>query len=336
MTSYDSFRLDLRAALSAYIKDLSLVNAVLSSVDAVSVGYTISCAVVTRSPMTALDTLETFLTAKAVEEKSPGTLRTYRSYLSAFLRFAARPVQEITTQVIRDYLLFCRNRKHYKDNSLETVRRCINGFFDFCVLEELIVKNPCKRIRPIRCERKARTAMKLIELEYIRRSCRTLRERALVDFLFSTGCRVSEVCNCMLTDIDWEAKTVTVRLGKGKVTRCTFINPESEVSLRAYLASRPSPGAYLFARDRGASAGPLTPKCLQDEIRRIVSRSPKVSTHVTPHVFRHTLATVALRNGMPVEHVQRLLGHANINTTMIYADVDNDAVRLSHLRHLAS
>lgn len=336
MSSFDSFRLDLRAALGGFLKDPGLVNAVLDAVETVAQHYSVERVDPAAAfQPDALEILESYLTAKSVEEKSPGTIKTYRSYLAAFLRFAGRPVQEITAAVIRDYLLLCKNHKHYKDNSMETLRRCINGFFDFCVTEEIILKNPCKRIHPIRCEKKARSGMKLIELEYIRCSCRTLRERALVDFLYSTGCRVSEVCNCMLSDVDWENKTVTVHLGKGKVTRCTFLNPESEVSLKAYLTSRASSGAYLFTRERGSSDKPLTPKCIQDIIRRIVSRA-QISTHVTPHVFRHTLATVALHNGMPVEHVQRLLGHANINTTMIYAEVDNDDVRLSHLRHLAS
>lgn len=334
--SNDSFKLNLRAALYDFIDDTSLIDSVLQAVEKVSADYTIVSSIPSvPCRHNSLDVLDAYLTAKSVEEKSPGTIRTYRSYISAFLRFAGKSVNEITTSDIREYLLLCKNQKHYKDNSMETLRRCINGFFDFCCLEEIILKNPCKRIRPIRCEKKARTGMKLIELEYIRNSCRTLRERALVDYLYSTGCRVSEVCNVKLSDLDWENKTVIIRLGKGKVTRRTFLNPESEVSLRSYLASRASSCPYLFAREHGSSDKALTPKCIQDIIRKVVSRA-NITTHVTPHVFRHTLATVAIHNGMPVEHVQRLLGHANINTTMIYAQVDNDDVRLSHLRHLAS
>ena len=337
MNSLDSFKHELHTALKEYLPDHSLVNAILATVEHVAKGYSIIPLPQHPEPeRTYSETLEEYLTSKAVEEKSKGTLKTYRSYLSAFLRFAGKPVTEISTKDIRNYISFCKEQKHYKDNSLETTRRCINSFFDFCLTEEITRNNPCKRIKPIKHEKKSRTSMKLIELEYIRRSCRTLREKALVDFLYSTGCRVSEVSKCRVKNIDWEKKSILIELGKGKVTRTTFINTESEVSLKAYLAVRESENDYIFARDRGKSSGPLSVKCIQDIVRKVVARSGKVETHVTPHVFRHTVATVAIHNGMPVEHVQKMLGHANINTTMIYAEVGNEDVRISHQKFLAA
>lgn len=337
MNCFDSFKHELHAALREYLPDPALLSAILATVQTVAVNYVFSMLPQHPEPQPSYsETLEIYLASKSIEEKSPGTIKTYRSYLSSFFRFAGKPVTLIGTDDIRRYLSFCKEQRHYKDNSMETTRRIINSFFDFCQAEEITRANPCRRIKPIRCEKRSRTSMKLVELEHIRNSCRTLREKALVDFLYSTGCRVSEVARCRIRDIDWEKKSILVELGKGKVTRTTFINPESEVSLKAYLAARASESDFIFARERGTGAGALTAKAIQDIIRKIVSRSDRIETHVTPHVFRHTVATVAIHNGMPVEHVQKMLGHANINTTMIYAEVGNDDVRISHQRFLAA
>lgn len=178
--------------------------------------------------------------------------------------------------------------------------------------------------------------MKRIELEYIRNACTNLRDKALVDFLYSTGARVTELCYAKIENIDWEKKSLLIEHGKGDVTRFTYLNPECEVSLKAYLNSRKDNSPYIFARTRGDSSLPLTAKSIQSTIDNIVVRSGRnFSVHITPHIFRHTIATVLLRNGMPVEQVQRFLGHANINTTMIYAEVSDDVVRHSHFMYAA-
>ena len=203
-------------------------------------------------------------------------------------------------------------------------------------MESIVTINPVKRIATIKVEDSPRHAMQRTELEYLRNACLSLRDKALVDFLYSTGGRVSEVCNARITDINWEKKSVSIRHGKGNKSRLTYLNPEAEVSLKAYLASRSDSSPYIFTRIRGRSDKPLSPKAIQEAIGKIVLNSSRdFSVHITPHIFRHTIATVALRNGMPLEQVQRFLGHSKPETTLIYAEVSDDDVRRSHSMYAA-
>ena len=281
------------------------------------------------------DVLQQFIDAKSVEEKSKKTLKLYRSIVSRFLDSIPGSIASVTTADIRHYLTVCKDAGN-KNTTIGNVRRVLNGFFEWCVLEGVCTVNPVKRIAAIKQEKSPRKAMKPIELEYLRQSCQSLRDKALVDFLYSTGVRVSELCNARIDHIDWENGTVLIEHGKGDVTRFVYLNPEAEVSLRAYLASRSDDSPFIFTRSRGKSALPLNPKTVQNAIDRIVKQSGRTfSCRITPHVFRHTIATVLLRNGMPVEQVQRFLGHAKIDTTLIYAEIHDEDVRRSHSLYAA-
>ena len=320
---FDSFKTELLSLL----QDGMSVSQIIDCVEAVAVSYEIKPKQTSKYEPEAL---KMFLAAKDVEEKSSQTLKLYRSVITSFLRFVDRPVGSITTSDIREYLSHCKQSGH-KNVTIGNTRRILNGFFEWLVLEQIVAVNPVRRISAIKTEKSPRHAMKRIELEYLRNSCAAPRDKALVDFLYSTGARVSEVCNARIDDIDWEKKTVLIEHGKGDVTRLTYLNPEAEVSLRNYLSTRADDSPYIFTRTRGISPVRLTAKAIQNAINDIVSRSGRTfSVKITPHVFRHTIATILLRNGMPVEQVQRFLGHANINTTMIYAKVSDDDVRRSH------
>ena len=314
------------------LSDGMTVRQVLSCLDALSASFEIrETEQLPRDP----EILTMFLDAKYVEEKSAKTLKLYRSVISRFLRAADRPVGTIKTADIRHYLASCKQAGH-KTVTISNTRRILNCFFEWCVLEQLAPVNPVKRITPIKTEKSPRHGMKRIELEYLRNACTDLRDKALVDFLYSTGARVTELCNARIDHIDWEKKTLLIDHRKGNVSRFTYLNPECEVSLRAYLASRHDGSPFIFTRSRGSSVEPLNPKSVQNAVGRIAAGARKsLSVRITPHVFRHTIATVLLRNGMPVEQVQRFLGHANINTTMVYASVSDDDVRRSHFMYAA-
>lgn len=276
-----------------------------------------------------------FLDAKAVEEKSKRTIKLYRSVLSRFLRDIQKAVSQIDTADIRHFLASCKQKGH-KNVTLGNTRKILNCFFEWCILEGICTVNPVKRVASIKVEKSPRHAMKPIELEYLRNACESLRDKAMIDFLYSTGVRVSEFCHARIDNIDWEKKTVLIEHGKGDVTRKTYLNPKAEVSLRAYLDSRADDSPFIFARIKGKSDKPLDAKTVQDAVDRIVRAAGRsFSVRITPHVFRHTIATVLLRNGMPVEQVQRFLGHSNINTTMIYAEVRDEDVRRSHSLYAA-
>lgn len=314
------------------LSDGMTVSQILNCLDVVSASFEIREA--EQLPQDP-EVLTMFLDAKAVEEKSRNTLKLYRSVLSRFLLAMNRPVSSVATSDIRHYLSICKQAGH-KTVTISNTRRILNCFFEWCVQEQIVQANPVRRITAIKVEKSPRHGMKRIELEYLRNACSDLREKALVDFLYSTGARVTELCNARIGNIDWEKKTILIEHGKGNVSRFTYLNPECEVSLRAYLASRRDDSPYVFARVRGRSTSPLDAKSVQNAVDRIAAASGKTfSVRITPHVFRHTIATVLLRNGMPVEQVQRFLGHANINTTMVYAEVSDDDVRRSHFMYAA-
>lgn len=142
------------------------------------------------------------------------------------------------------------------------MRRIISSFYEWCVSENLITKNPTKNIKPIKSDATAREPLSPLELEYMRQACRNAREKAIIDFLYSTGCRVSEMCNAKLINIDWEKKSVFIEHGKGGYSRFVYLNAEAEVSLRAYLVSRNYQSEYIFAPARKAKLSQTTPRAI--------------------------------------------------------------------------
>jgi integrase/recombinase XerD len=149
-----------------------------------------------------------------------------------------------------------------------------------------------------------------------------------MEVLYSTGCRVSELCNLRKDDVDWTSNTVCL-FGKGKKYRLSYLNAKAEICLKNYLAERRDNCEYLIVTERGHHQ--ITPSAIQKIFRDISSElCEKVNKPITPHIFRHTTATVAIRSGMPVEDVRLLLGHSNINTTMIYAKADAADVQSNH------
>lgn len=276
-----------------------------------------------------------FIASKKVEQKSDGTLKNYALCLNNFFHTVNKSIQEITANDIRAYLYYYQEAKGVKSNTIEMMRHIFNSFFSWCFAEEYITKDPTRQIKAIKVDVKERDFLEPIELEYIRDACKNAREKAIIDFLFSTGCRVSEMCNVKMKDIDFVNNTVFIENGKGGKSRVTFINAEAEVSLKAYLKERICDSPYLFTRTRALLCDvPLNKKSVEILIRNIVARCPQITKKVTPHVMRHTAATIALRNGMPLEQVKEFLGHSNLNTTMIYAKVSKDDVKRSHEKYL--
>ena len=169
------------------------------------------------------------------------------------------------------------------------------------------------------------------ELELLRRACKTPRELAIIETLYSTGCRVSELTNIKLCDIDWEKRAVHL-VGKGKKHRDSYLNAKAEVSIGDYLLHRKYQSEYLFCNDRGG--GKTTKDNIEKIVRNIAARSEISGKHITPHVMRHTTATQALNSGMQVQDIQKMLGHSNIATTMIYAQTSIEHVAAEHKKYI--
>lgn len=169
-------------------------------------------------------------------------------------------------------------------------------------------------------------------MEYLRLACKTPRDLAILEFLYSTGARVSEPIIVKKSDIDWYDKSVSL-FGKGMKQRTSFLNAKAEVAIKRYLESRTDDNEYLFVSIKKPYKQ-LTKDAVERMVRIIANNTPQVKKKVTPHIFRHTTATTALQSGMPIADISKLLGHESIDTTMIYAKSSLEDVRTGHKKHI--
>jgi len=330
--SYECFRLDFADRLSNI--GIPQVPEILAALDAAASAYDVTRKTTDIIPADGIPpAVRMYIASKYVEHLSPGTLKLYNLRLNQFFEVVRKSLEQITANDVRVFLYQFKQKRNIKDSTLEGVRLCLNSFFEWCTQEDILIKNPVRRIPAIRVDVPERLPMTALELETVRGSCKTLREKALVDFLYSSACRVSEFCALNLSDINWQDHTIHIERGKGGKGRTTYLNPEAEISLRAYLDSRKDDSPALFVGCR-APHNRLAVKAVQNEVQKIVKRCG-INCHVTPHIFRHTAASLALQRGMPLEQVQRFLGHSRIQTTLRYAKTLSQDVHLSHSHFVA-
>ena len=212
--------------------------------------------------------------------------------------------------------------------TLDCRRTIICSYFGWMASEEYIIRNPAINIQPIKYERKHKKPMSQLELENVRLACKTKREKAIVEVLYSTGCRVTELERLNISDVNFETKEI-VLFGKGDKHRISYLNAKAEVSLKDYLNERTDSNPALFVYDRKPYSR-FKKSGIELMIRKIVERTSGVTTHVTPHIFRHTTATTAIDRGMSIVDVSKLLGHTRIETTMEYITTNSDSVKNNH------
>lgn len=327
-TNYECFRNDVVAKLVDKL-DPDQLNSVMEVIDDVAVAYDIHTkttgVIVYGNELPPVASY--FLASKQLENLSNTTIETYKNELIRFFKTVGKSVEDVTTNDVRCYLA-----KHKmngtSDRTIDLYRRILHSFFSWLVINEYIYRNPCSAISAIKYQANERQPLSGYELELIRVNCKTLREKALIDFLFSTGCRVSECAAVKLTDINWAERSVVIRHGKGDKRRVVYFNPESEVSLKMYLASRHDDCNALFVRTRQGVA-PISVRSIELEMKRI-SQRVDISVPLSPHVLRHTFATTGIRSGMPIERLQALMGHSKPDTTLIYAKLDSVDLKRSH------
>lgn len=277
--------------------------------------------------------VKNYIVCKKIEGLSDITLQTYLRTLRIFFQELRKPVEQISSNDIRVFLFKYQQQRQCSNRSLDKYRGYLSGFFVWATDEGYLLSNPMKTVPSIKYERKSRQNLTQLELEYLREACETPRERAIIDFLYSTGCRVSELAIIKLSDLDWNAKSVHL-FGKGRKHRTSFINAKAEVALQTYLETRADECDYLFVTER-KPIRQLTSNAIEKTVRAISSRvSDKIHKRVTPHVLRHTTATTALQSGMPIEDISKLLGHESIDTTMIYAHTSLESVKAGHRKHI--
>lgn len=280
-----------------------------------------------------------FFIAKSVEGLCQSSLDYYRVILRAFILQVGKHIKEIVTDDIRVYLAYKKINK-CSDNTLNNIRRTLSSFFTWCTEEGIIERNPILRIKGVRQVKKLKKPLSEDDMENLRAMTKNKRNRAIIEFLFSTGCRVSEMTNVNRADVDWVNGQVDV-LGKGRKYRTVYLSARCKITLQEYINSRTDTLEALFLSDYEGM-------CSQIKETKQLSRISKGAVeimlrnlgkkagipNVHPHRFRRTAATTALKRGMPIEQVQKMLGHESIQTTTIYAQSTNDEVKLAHEKYI--
>lgn len=273
-----------------------------------------------------------YLGAKRIDGLSQRTLTNYKYHLEMFMDRTKKPVSRITTDDIRSYITYLSETRGLKETSLQSHINTLRAFFGWLILEEKIKKNPMLKIHSLKIDKKgARQALTSEELERLRDACEGYRDKALVEFLVSTGCRLAEVAGLNYSDLNFAERSVTVH-GKGDKDRVVYFSVRARLMLQEYKRERKG-GTGLFVGSK-APYGPLKPRAIQRIIHAISERAG-LAGRVHPHLLRHTFATQALNAGMDVTAIQKLLGHEDIATTQIYAEMHDDVVKHQYNKYVA-
>lgn len=273
--------------------------------------------------------VEAFLAAKRIDGCRPKTIKGYRERLKMFMTQCSKPVQQITTDDLREYLAYLVDERHLMDNSVQAHINTLRSFFSWLVDEDNIRKSPMRKIKSLKIDKlRSRHPLTAEQLELVRDGCRGYKEKALVEFLVSSGCRVSEVAGLRVDDIDWRDRKCKV-IGKGNKERTVYFSVRAKLMLQLYIAERRG-GEALFASSR-APYEPLTDRGIEKMISKLGKRI-SMERPLYPHLMRHTFASHALNCGMELTIIQHLLGHSDPKTTLIYAEIDPIRVQYEYNR----
>lgn len=272
-----------------------------------------------------------FLSAKQVEGCSLRSINYYSSTLDNLIKDLDKPFNQIVTEDLRTYLSEYQKKNNASKQTIDNIRRILSSFFTWLEDEDYILKSPVRRIHKIKTTKQVKETYSDEALETLRDNCKTIRDLAIIDILASTGMRVGELVKLNRIDVDFINRECVV-LGKGSKERIVYFDARTKLHLQNYLNSRKDDNPALFVsllepHKRLEIAG------IEIMLRKL-GRSLEINK-VHPHKFRRTLATRAIDKGMPIEQVQKLLGHQKIDTTMEYAIVDQQNVKNSHKKYLS-
>lgn len=283
-----------------------------------------------RQPESSQDLLALFLTAKGVEGCSPKTIEYYEATLRHMDRSLAKPYTQIESDDLRRYLNDYETERGSSKVTIDNIRRIMSSFFSWLEDEDYIVKSPVRRIRRIKMAQVAKETLTDEELETLRDICENKRDLAVIDLLASTGMRIGELVRLDITDVDLHERECVVA-GKGNKQRPVYFDARAKLHLSEYLESRNDSNHALFV-SLDSTAKRVTVGGMELRLRKLGKKAGISRVH--PHKLRRTMATHAIDKGMPIEQVQKLLGHAKIDTTMCYAMVNQNNVKASHRKYL--
>lgn len=296
--------------------------------------------------------LQKFLVAKAVAGCTKKTLKAYKQGLTSIFNKIGKNVPDITADDIRLYLAIRQTRDGISKSFADTELRYLRSFYNYCLSEELITRDPTKKISKIKQDKKVKKAFTDLELEQLRGGCTNGRDKTIIEMLLSTGYRVSELANIKLSDIKGEEINI---LGKGNKERIVYLNAKAQYALNVYLNERKDKNPYLFpgGYNLGANGRPhkgaskrdwwknpslvtldkhVDNGAIESFVRKLGKKVGVENVH--PHRFRRTCATMALSRGMPLLQVSKMLGHEQLNTTQIYLDIRQEEVAAAHKKYV--
>lgn len=299
--------------------------------------------------------MKRFLAAKIAQGCSRRTIKYYKESIYMTLLKIGKNYDQITADDIRYYLATRVQNDGVSKTTANNERRNLSAFYTWLQREEILLKNPMSKVDSIKTKKEKKKAFSQMELERIRESCTTGRERALIEILISTWARVSEVSQIKIEEMEGEKVTVH---GKGDKDRDVFLTPKAQLMIKKYLEERNDENPYLFPRAKYAGKlekftkgrkrsdirewykdpekvdayRPTDAGTIESIVRRIGADANVAKTH--PHRFRRTGATLALRSGMPLIQVSNILGHESIGTTQIYLDVSNEELMQAHAKYV--
>lgn len=273
------------------------------------------------------DKIVMFLSAKELEGFTDDSLSSYSYNLRQFARFCKKATVQVTTQDVRDYLA---SFSHLKKSSIVTKLNTINSFFDWLVKEELLLRSPSKKIPIPKTQKRNPKGLTIAELEHVRESCATLRQRALLEVFYSTGCRLSELRRIDINSIDFQTMSLSV-IGKGNKERVVYLSSKALYYLEKYLNSRNDDCEALFVTVRRPIRR-MSKGAIQDEINKIETAA-QLTKKLTPHVLRHTFANLSMDAGIELADLQHLMGHSSPGTTLIYTQVSEERKRSAHKKY---
>lgn len=272
-----------------------------------------------------------FLSAKKVEGCSEKTLDYYQSTLRKMLTGIDKGIPKISTNDVRQYLSDFKEKRGSSKVTIDNMRRIFSSFFSWLEDEDYISKNPVRRIHKVRSDSLVKDIINDETMEMLRDSCTEIRDLAMIDILASTGMRVGELVRINIADIDFQERQCIV-FGKGNKERTVYFNARTKIHLNKYIQSRADNNPALFV----SLSKPFNRLSINGVEKRLRLLGNKINlTKVHPHKFRRTLATTAIDRGMPIEQVQKLLGHVKIDTTLHYAMVGQNNVKNSHRKFIS-
>lgn len=268
------------------------------------------------------DRIQIYIASKRLDGLSEKTLKNYNYELIKFASCLTKPIATVTTMDLRMYLsVRCKNMKGSSTNALISI---LKSFFGWLYNEEYIPKNPAVKLKQTKEPKRVRHALTDEEVELLRQACWTKREFALVEFLVSTGCRLSEVVGINVSDIDWHDMSLLV-IGKGNKQRKVYFNVKTKILLQAYLKDKRGNDPALFTSVRFPFAR-VGGRAIERELKNISQRAG-FEKSIFPHLMRHTFATHNINSGMPLHVIQQLMGHESPQTTLVYSELSSENIK---------